>query len=76
MWTADSLGKTDPGRDWGQKEKEALEEEMVAWHHLLNGHEFEHNPGDSEGQVTGMLPSMRSQRVWHSLSTEQQQHSC
>ena len=23
---------------------------MVGWHHLLNGHEFEQTPGDSEGQ--------------------------
>ena len=26
------------------------EDEMVGWHHRLNGHEFEQNPGDSEGQ--------------------------
>ena len=26
------------------------EEEMVGWHHRLNGHDFEQNLGDSEGQ--------------------------
>ena len=26
------------------------EDEMVGWHHRLNGHEFEQTPGDSEGQ--------------------------
>ena len=26
------------------------EDEMVGWHHRLNGHEFEHTSGDSEGQ--------------------------
>ena len=26
------------------------EDEMVGWHHQLNGHEFEQVPGDSEGQ--------------------------
>ena len=26
------------------------EEEMVEWHHQLNGHEFEQAPGDDEGQ--------------------------
>ena len=26
------------------------EDEMVQWHHQLNGHEFEQMPGDSEGQ--------------------------
>ena len=41
----------DPGagKDWGQ-EKRATEDEMVRWHHRLNGHEFEQTPGDSEGQ--------------------------
>ena len=27
------------------------EDEMVGWHHSLNGHEFEQALGDSEGQV-------------------------
>ena len=26
------------------------EDEMVGWHHRLNGHEFEQAPGDREGQ--------------------------
>jgi hypothetical protein len=26
------------------------EDEMDGWHHRLNGHEFEQNPGDSEGR--------------------------
>jgi len=28
------------------------EDEMVGWHHRLNGHEFEQTLGDSEGQVS------------------------
>ena len=31
----------DAGRDWGQEEKRMTEDEMVGWHHQLNGHEFE-----------------------------------
>ena len=31
----------DAGRDWGQEEKGATEDEMVEWYHWLNGHEFE-----------------------------------
>ena len=31
----------DAGRDWGQEEKGMTEDEMVGWHHRLNGHEFE-----------------------------------
>ena len=26
------------------------EDEMVRWHHQLDGHEFEQTPGDGEGQ--------------------------
>ena len=40
----------DVGKDWGQEEKEATEDEMVGWHHWLNGHKSEQTPGDSEGQ--------------------------
>ena len=40
----------DAGKDWGQEEKEVAEDEMVGWHYLLNGHNFEQIPGYSEGQ--------------------------
>ena len=40
----------DARKDWRQEEKGMTEDEMVGWHHLLNGHEFEQSPGDSEGQ--------------------------
>jgi len=34
----------------GQEEKGMTEDEMVGWHHRLNGRESEQTPGDSEGQ--------------------------
>ena len=40
---------SDAGNDWGQKEKGVTEDEMVGWHHRLNGHRFEQTPGASEG---------------------------
>ena len=40
MQRADSLEKTDAGRDWGQEEKGTTEDKMARWHHPLNGHEF------------------------------------
>ena len=40
----------DAGKDWRQEEKGTTEDEMVGWHPWLNGHEFEHSPGDSKGQ--------------------------
>ena len=30
----------DAGRDWGQEEKGTTEDDMVGWHHWLNGLEF------------------------------------
>ena len=41
MRRVDSLEKTDAGRDWRQEEKGTTEDEMVGWHHRLDGHEFE-----------------------------------
>ena len=40
----------DAGKDGGQEEKGATEDEMVGWHHRLYGHESEKTLGDSEGQ--------------------------
>ena len=34
MGRADSLEKTDAGRDWGQEEKGTTEDEMAGWHHV------------------------------------------
>ena len=39
----------DAGKNCRQ-EKGAAEDEMVGWHHRLNGHDSEHTPGDSKGQ--------------------------
>ena len=47
----------DAGKDWGQEEKGATEDEIVGWHHQFNGHEFEQTQGDSEGQGSLMCCS-------------------
>ena len=54
LWPLDAksqlIGKDpDVGQDWGQ-EKGAIEDEMVGWHHWLNGHEFEQTQRYREGQ--------------------------
>ena len=41
---------SDAGKDSGQEEKGMTEDEMVGWHHGLNGHEFEQTLGDGKGQ--------------------------
>ena len=60
----------DAGKDWGEVEKGATEDEMVGWHHQLNGHEFEETPGDSNRQESlvcwspwGCKESDRTQRL-------------
>ena len=45
------IGKDpDAGTDWGQEEKGMTEDEMVGWHHRLNGHGFEETLGVGDGQ--------------------------
>ena len=46
--------------------KGTTEDEMVGWHHRLDGHEFEQAPGVGDGQGRlGVLQSMGLQRVRH-----------
>ena len=40
----------DTGKDWGQEEKGMTEDEIVGWHHRLNGHESEYTLGVGDGQ--------------------------
>ena len=61
----------DDGIDWGQEENGATEDEMVGWHHWLNGHEFEQTLGDSERQGSLACYSPWGHRVGHDLATEQ-----
>ena len=45
------IGKDpDAGKDWGQEEKGTTEDEMVGWHHRLNGHGFGWTLGVVDGQ--------------------------
>ena len=44
------IGKDpDAGKDWRQEEKGMTEDEMVGWHHWLDGHEFEQAVGVGDG---------------------------
>ena len=40
----------DAGKDGRQEEKGTTEDDMVGWHHRLNGHEFEQASGVVDGQ--------------------------
>ena len=51
MRRTDFIGKDpDSGKDWRQEEKGMTEDEMVGWHHQLNGREFEQAPRVADGQ--------------------------
>ena len=68
LWPPDAknwfLGK-DPnaGKDWRQEEKGTTVDEMVGWHHRLNGHEFEQvlGIGDGQGSLACCSPWGRKQ---------------
>ena len=51
LWPPDANSRvTGKDPDAGKEEKRMTEDEMVGWHHWLNGHEFEQILGDGEGR--------------------------
>ena len=59
------LGKTE-----GRKEKETTEDEMVGWHHWIDGHEFEEalGVGDEQGNLSEELDTTVTELIWGILS--------
>ena len=55
----------DAGKDWRQEEKGMTEDEMVGWHHWLNGHEFESTlgAGDGQGGLVCCVPHGQRERI-------------
>ena len=70
-WRYHSRKDPDAGKNWRQEEKGMAEDEMVGWHHWLNGHEFEQAPGDGEGQGRLACCSPCGCRVGRDWVTEQ-----
>ena len=60
----------DSGKDQRQEEKETIEDEMVGWHHWLNGREFEQTVRWWWTGKPGVLQSMELHRVGHNWVTE------
>ena len=63
LWPPDAkswlIGKDlDAEKDWRREEKGITEDEMVGWHHQLNGHEFEQTlgVGDRQGNLVCCSP--------------------
>ena len=64
----------DAGKDWGQEEKGMTEDEMVGWHHRLNGHGFGWTPGVGDGQgglacCSGVAKSRTRLSDWTELNS-------
>ena len=60
------LGKDpDAGKDWRREERGMTEDEMVGWHHWLDGHEFEQALGVSDGQRSLVCCRPWGHRVRH-----------
>ena len=79
LWPPDAkswlIGKDpDAGKDWRQEEKGTTENEMVGWHHWLDGHEFEWAPGIGDGQESlvctdhGVTKSLKCLSDWTELT--------
>ena len=72
LWPPDAktwlFGKDpDAGKDRRQEEKRVAEDEIVGWHHYLNGREFEQTQGD-EGQGSLAYCSSYGHKEWTWLS--------
>ena len=67
LWLPDAknclIGKDpDAGKEWRQEEKRMTEDEMVGWHHRLDGHGFEQAPGVGDGQGSLVCCSPRGHK--------------
>ena len=77
LWPPDAknwlTGKDrDARKDWEQEKNGVTEDEIVGWHHWLNGRESEQTLEDGGGQGDMVCCSPWSHRVTHDLATEHQ----
>ena len=75
LWPPDAksclIGKDpDAGKDWGQEVKWTAGDEMVGWHHPLNGRGFGWTPGVGDGKGGLVCCDWWSRRVRHDWMTE------
>ena len=80
LWPPDAksqlTGKDpDPGKDWRQEEEGMTEDEMVSWHHWLDGHEFERTLGVGDGKGSMACCGAWGCRVRLSWATELNGHN-
>ena len=73
LWPPDAkywlIGKDpDAGKDWRQEEKGTTEDEMLGWHHWLDGHESEQALGVGDGQGSQCAVIHGVSKSWTQLS--------
>ena len=73
LWLPDSKNRLirkdpDAGKGWGREEKETTEDEMVGWHHHLNGYEFEQALGDVKDREVWYAAIHGVVKSWTQLS--------
>ena len=83
LWPSDAksrfIGKDpDSGKYWVQVEKRVTDDEMVGWHHLLNGHELSKPREIVKDKGAWCAAVQGITKIRHNLATEQQQmnHQC
>ena len=69
LWPSDAKSwliwkYSDAGKDWGQEEKGTTEDEMVGWHHWLDGHGFGWTQGVGDGQGGLVTKSDTTELNW------------
>ena len=62
----------DAGKDWRREKKGTTDDEMVGWHHQLDGHEFEQALGVGDGQEAwrAAIHGVAKSQTWLSDWTE------
>ena len=56
-----------------RRRRRGQQNEMVGWHHRLNGRKLEQAPGDSKGQGSLVCYSLSGHKELDTIATEQQQ---
>ena len=66
----------DAGKDWRQEEKQTMEDEMVGWHHLPDGHEYGQalGVGDGQGSLACHIHEVAKSRTQLSNWTDKRVH--